>query len=172
MTEMNEEEQDKWWDELVKNNELFKNERVDRYVLVDRKPVPEPHLLKWGRFMEKADRIVGKTQVGIYEVSTCFLGLDPNFGRGKLPVLFETMVFGGERTRTLELGDKVHVFDGPESIDDEGDWFNRYCTWEEAEQGHAAIVRLVKGRIANTLKRGQEELGDVNARRAGSEGRE
>jgi len=51
------------------------------------------------------------------EVSTVFLGLDHAFGDGP-PVLFETMVFGGP-------------------LDGEQD---RYCTWDEAVAGHAAML--------------------------------
>lgn len=53
-------------------------------------------------------------------VSTVFLGLDHrHFGEGP-PVLFETMVFGGEGW-------------SEESCD-------RYSTWQEAEAGHARAV--------------------------------
>ena len=50
-----------------------------------------------------------------------FLGLDHQYGEGP-PVLFETMVFGGEL-------DQEQV---------------RYHTWEEAAAGHAAMVERVK----------------------------
>jgi hypothetical protein len=47
-------------------------------------------------------------------VSTVFLGLDHGFGREGGPVLFETMIFGGQSN----------------------DWMRRYSHWVEAEQGH------------------------------------
>lgn len=57
-------------------------------------------------------------------VSTVFLGIDHNFtGTAPGPVLFETMIFGGE-------------FDGGQF---------RYCTYEEALQGHAEAVKTVFG---------------------------
>lgn len=67
--------------------------------------------------MEANERRVKRTKVGDSDVSTVFLGLDHQFGRGA-PLLFETMIFGGAR---------------------DGDQF-RYSTWDEAEDGHAKVV--------------------------------
>lgn len=54
-------------------------------------------------------------------VSTVFLGLDHNhWGKGA-PVLFETLVFGGEHDGRME----------------------RYTTWDEAERGH----KIMCGRV-------------------------
>jgi len=94
---------------------------MNRYILKDNIPVPEPDLIKWGKWMEKADS-VAQDKVGEMLVSTVFLGLDHQFGAGE-PVLFETMVFGGE-------------YDGEQ---------DKYSTWEEAEAGHAEILAKVKG---------------------------
>jgi hypothetical protein len=58
--------------------------------------------------------------VGEANVSTVFLGLDHNFGGGQ-PVLFETMVFGGEH-------------DGYQS---------RACTYEEALAMHDRVVAML-----------------------------
>ncbi len=69
-----------------------------KYILVDRMPVPEPDLLKWGRWLESADRRVGETIVEGVRVSTVFLGLDHGWGEGP-PILFETMIFGGEHNQ-------------------------------------------------------------------------
>ena len=80
--------------------------------------------------MEGPDRLVLDTQFidparNRVRVCTAFLGVDVNFGDGE-PILFETVIFGGYC-----------------------DWqLYRYCTWEEAEQGHAAAGsrRLRKNR--------------------------
>ncbi len=56
--------------------------------------------------------------IGETHISTVFLMIDHGYA-GYLsvpPILFETMVFGGE-------------YD---------DWCNRYCTWDEAQAGHQA----------------------------------
>lgn len=94
-----------------------------KYILDEnRKPVKENDLFKWGEWMQTADRHVAKTKADDdVEVSTVFLGLDHNFWGEGPPILFETMIFGGEH-------------DG---------WMDRYATWEEAELGHLAAVRMV-----------------------------
>lgn len=55
-------------------------------------------------------------------VSTVFLGIDHNFAFEGPPVLFETMVFGGN----------AHEYQ------------RRSCTWDEAMSVHAEAVQLVK----------------------------
>jgi hypothetical protein len=80
--------------------------------------------------MEGPDRLVLDTQFidparNRVRVCTAFLGIDVNFGDGE-PILFETVIFGGYC-----------------------DWqLYRYCTWEEAEQGDAAIVERCRMRDA------------------------
>lgn len=65
------------------------------YILNDAgEPVHEPDMLKAAKAFETQDRTVAKTTVGKSEVSTVFLGLDHSHG-GPVPLLFETMVFGG-----------------------------------------------------------------------------
>jgi hypothetical protein len=65
---------------------------------------------------------VGKDDIGGILVSTVFLGINHQWGDGP-PLLFETMVFGGEFDQEQE----------------------RYSTYEEAEAGHARWVAAVKG---------------------------
>ena len=92
-----------------------------RYVLdSDGNPKLEPDLMTWAAWVETGDQIVAKTKVGEAEVSTVFLGLDHSFG-GSVPVLYETMVFGGP-------------LDGEQE---------RYATKEQAQAGHAEWVAKV-----------------------------
>lgn len=65
-------------------------------------------------------RTVDKTDIDDVHVSTVFLHIDHNFGFGeeKRPVLFETMVFGGDYDQ----------------------YQRRYCTFGEAKQGHWETV--------------------------------
>lgn len=93
----------------------------DKYILDGKKVVACDDLMEWGRWLEKSNRVVAKTDVGGSRVSTVFLGLNHNFGDGP-PLLFETM-----------------VFDGPLS-----DEMERYSTWEEAELGHELMVERVR----------------------------
>ena len=81
--------------------------------------------------MDGPERIVQDTTLIDYaankvRVSTAFLGIDVNFGTGRR-VLFESVVFGG-------LYD-WHLY--------------RYCTWDQAEDGHATIVLRCKRAAAD-----------------------
>lgn len=53
-------------------------------------------MLRWVKCFEDEKRIVKQEYIGPYQVSTVFLGLDHNFRPEGPPVLWETMVFGGE----------------------------------------------------------------------------
>lgn len=90
---------------------------ADNYILKGKIPIRMRNVIEWAEWFETADRIVKKTKVGNVEVSTAFLSFDHQYGDGP-PLLFETMIFGGER--------------------DEDMW--RYTTWEEAEAGHGRVV--------------------------------
>lgn len=69
----------------------------EKWILVDKKPVIERDLLKWGQWMQDSpERIVARTKVNDVLLSTIFLGLDHSFG-GPVPLLFETMVMNGPR---------------------------------------------------------------------------
>lgn len=92
------------------------------YVLDGHTPVPAD-LFAFGRWFESAERHVADARVAHPRVSTVFLGIDHHFGRATLehvPVLFETMIFGGPHDEYQE----------------------RYETWDEAEAGHARAVAL------------------------------
>lgn len=97
-----------------------------RYILDDdNNAIPCEDLHTWGKWMEDFTlRCVGFKEISNNVlVSTVFLGLDHNFG-GSLPMLFETVVFGGPHNMEMR----------------------RYSTWVEAEKGHEATVnRLEKG---------------------------
>jgi len=66
-------------------------------------------------------RVVARTFVGRVEVATVWLGFDHSF-RGRVPVLFETRVFGGRM-------DEYH---------------RRYTTEEAAVAGHAKVLATVR----------------------------
>lgn len=66
----------------------------DRYILnANGEPVEEPDLIKWGRWLQKADRKIAEHDIGDCHVSTVFMGLNHQYGPGP-PLVFETMVFG------------------------------------------------------------------------------
>jgi hypothetical protein len=69
-----------------------------------------------------ANNAVGKTQVGGYDVSTVYVGVNHNFGDGP-PLIFETMVFQNGSARD--------------------EFMERYSTEDEAKRGHENIVGMV-----------------------------
>jgi len=81
------------------------------------------------RFEDYEGRIVGKTEIGPYEVSTMWLGIDQSWGMGGPPLPFETMVFcAGEQDG--------HEFD-----------CIRYATEADARAGHDELVTLIRATI-------------------------
>jgi len=93
----------------------------DKYILDGQQAVRCADLMTWARWFEQADRHVAESVIDDVRVSTVFLGLDHSFGRS-MPVLYETMVFGGPHDQEQE----------------------RYATWEEAALGHDAMVNKVR----------------------------
>lgn len=92
------------------------------YILIDREPVDVP-FGKWAFDFENTERHVAEDNIGGVRISTVFLGLDHSFTPDGPPILFETMIFGGEHDEFQE----------------------RYATWTEAEEGHGRAVALVRG---------------------------
>jgi len=96
------------------------------YILKNRQPIEVSNMEAWAQWTNDMNqepvgtgRIVAGTVVGKVMVSTVFTGID-TFNRA-LPLLFETMIFGGEH-------------DG---------YVKRHATWEQAEEGHKVAVSLI-----------------------------
>lgn len=79
---------------------------------------------------EKKNRRIAFTEIDAVQVSTVFLGIDHSFGDDDEPILFETMVFGGDHNESCY----------------------RYATKKEALIGHGNIVKMVLGRNVLTEK--------------------
>lgn len=96
------------------------------YILKDKKPV-EVDMMEWAHWASNGSKAVASDCIeGGIRVSTVFLGLDHRYGEiPGPPILFETMIFGG-------------MNDG---------YQDRYCTWEEAEEGHKEALKLAKESI-------------------------
>lgn len=100
-------------------------ERTPHYILEDGK-IKQTDFLTAAKFMSDKKHLIEQTDIDEQvSVSTVFLTIDHGFGRSRLPVLFETMVFGG-------------------SFDDR-QW--RYCTLEEAQVGHQIVVNAVRSGV-------------------------
>lgn len=88
---------------------------------------------EWVKLMDDpVNRRVALDQVKDVRISTVFLGIDHNFTFGGRPVLFETMTFGN--TDELE---------------------ERYCTWDEAVEGHERAVRMVEEQLGRLRQKGK-----------------
>lgn len=102
---------------------------MTKYILAPNGDPIEVDLMTWARWAESNtdDVIVAKTQLpGDVEISTVFRGIDHNFGRRGKPILWETMIFGGEH-------------DG---------YQDRYTSRADAEKGHEAACRLARGEVS------------------------
>lgn len=84
-----------------------------KYILDGKTPVKCDDDVLWAKNFRVDNRHVAVTENGDVRVSTVFLGLDHSYDGGR-PLLFETMIFGGEHDQEM--------------------W--RYFTWDEAETGH------------------------------------
>ena len=94
---------------------------TDMYFLEGKVPVLCDDTERWGRMFKDSGRQVAGEKVKDAEISTVFLGIDHRFSGTGAPLLFETMIFGGEHDQYQE----------------------RCSTWEEAEAMHKRAVALV-----------------------------
>ena len=98
---------------------------MKNYILNGKEAIPVDDILEWAKWFGTANRIVRSDMINGVHISTVFLGVDHGYSFGEPidPVLFETMIFGGDN-------------DG---------YQDRYSTWSEAEQGHEKAIRIVNG---------------------------
>lgn len=108
-------------------------------------------LLEWARWFEEAGqkRVLARTEVGPYHVSTVFLGMDYSFSWPAdqvTPVLWETMTFENKvSNHTPHNGGKSFPFH-KEMEDEHINGFGRYRSKEEALADHEAIVKLLRAK--------------------------
>jgi hypothetical protein len=116
---------------------------VKHYILVD-KQIREVPLLEWARWYEATfaragdvdDRRVDSTHLANVWVSTAFLGIDHRILDEGPPILFETMCFLDAQDG--DIGDPCQMF--------------RYCTWDEAQEGHNRIVETLRVLEADSIE--------------------
>lgn len=99
---------------------------LDHYILDDdHRVVKTDNMSVWAVFMSNKKRRVDYTDVGDVEISTVFLGLNHRYIGGGPPLLFETMIFGGEHDQ----------------------YCYRYSSWDDAVVGHEMAVKMVKATV-------------------------
>lgn len=93
------------------------------YYILEGKTPKQVDFMEYAKWhtQNQLQRVVAKTELpdGVI-VSTVFLGINHAF-LDVPPLLFETMIFGGEHDGHTE----------------------RYCAWEEAEEGHSRAIDLI-----------------------------
>ena len=104
--------------------------RPSYYKLLGKLPVPCADVIEWAKCFRTANRRVAETTVGPLRVSTVFLGIDHSFGGPGDPLLFETMIFGGDP-----------IYDWLDA------YMDRCSTWEQAEQMHLKAVEWAEARL-------------------------
>ena len=96
---------------------------MSRWYILDNnnKPIPKP-VLEAAQWLEDNDhrRTVKRDEIGDILVSTVFLGLDHAWN-SDVPVLWETMIFGGEHDQYQE----------------------RYTSHKDALEGHELALTLI-----------------------------
>lgn len=103
---------------------------ISYYKLDGHTPVPATAEEAALAFVEPGSRRVAATDVSPdVWVSTVFLCIDHRYSGVGPPILFETMIFG-------------------DCFNDQQEYQERYCTWEEAEAGHAVAVEYAKTTLA------------------------
>lgn len=96
---------------------------MNRYYDMDVRPI---EFMDWAvRFEDHESRRIGSDTRGDVHVSTVYLGLNHAWDGGP-PLIFETMIFGGEHDGFQE----------------------RYSTREQAEEGHKRACILPFGKVA------------------------
>ena len=94
---------------------------MGNYIEIDGEVLLVDDLKEWMDIFYTSDRNVAKTDLPGVNISTIFLGINRQWGRGP-PILYETMVFGGQHDEYTE----------------------RYHTREDALEGHERVVTMVK----------------------------
>lgn len=109
------------------------------YKLVGREVVQADDVLECIEWSATNDVHVDDTETCDFRVSTVFLRTDLSYGRGA-PTFFETMVFMSDSFLTRY----------PDSEPFDRRQF-RYSTWEQAAEGHVAVVEAVEAHVAEQV---------------------
>lgn len=105
---------------------------VKYYILKDRKPTPCT-MMQWARWFGGKDRVVAKSTVCGFRVSTIFLGLEHCGG------IWETMVFKGPVIDAVDAGGL--------------DMDRCFGTWEQAEEMHRRMCERIEGAMGESKEK-------------------
>jgi hypothetical protein len=104
------------------------------YILDAEHHAVEVSFIEWAMWFEDiTNRLINYTQItSQIEVSTVFLGLDHRFHGQGPPILFETMIFAA-------------------GLPDLDQYQCRYSSYDDAQAGHAAAVRMARAAIGQKI---------------------
>jgi len=118
---------------MAKNTKQIEKEieGMSHYILVNKR-IKSVSLMVWAKWFSRGekDRIVKQENVGVYWISTVFMGIDHSFGIGTRK-MFETMIFNQAKNG------------------ESGEIFGRCGTYRQAETMHSKAVEFIKS--GNTL---------------------
>lgn len=80
-------------------------------------------------FRDPAYKVVERTEIPGFLISTVWLGIDHNLTGSAPPVIFETMIFYRDEEGETDYGDI---------------YMQRYCTEQEARAGHIEAIKWLK----------------------------
>ena len=89
-------------------------------------PITDLQWIEWMASTPQESRVVKQTTIGEFEISTVFLGIDTHPNASGEPLVFETMIFGGN----LDGGTR------------------RVSTWNRALENHRAACAMIFSRLA------------------------
>lgn len=111
---------------------------IGHWILNENHEIVKATLMEWARWFEApGNKIVERTPLDDYVISTVFLGLDHRWGGNGPPILFETMVFLTKDWNKIKKGKRRQQLPDQEA--------ERYCTWDEAKKGHRRFVWKYRG---------------------------
>ena len=72
------------------------------YILNDDHTISEVEdVIEWAGLFENGNRQIYDDTIGDVRISTVFLGLNHGYDPDQPPILFETMIFGGDRDQEM-----------------------------------------------------------------------
>lgn len=93
-----------------------------RYFILENRQVIASHRREWEAWFRCNSSTIASTLIAEVEVRTVYLGVDHDFGERVQPLLFETIVLGGELDQSRQ----------------------RYASWAECLDGHRRWVSAVR----------------------------
>jgi len=127
---------------------------MGHYILDENRQPVEVDMMTWAQWFSQNDRLVAEDFTGFYRLSSVFLGIDHQWGKGP-PMLFETMVF-------LRESEIKKIFGRYRPVNEEafelGDTQWRYSSWDDCATAHQTILRRLQKLESDALMKNISRL--------------